>query len=481
MGFDLRKKIVAGLIMFLLFQGKLIMAQEFIQLPGVIHVHSTFSSGKYSIERLVAKAKAKGLEVVVLTDHDLVRMEYGISPLQNLIKKKEERKSIIKTGPEKYLAEIARQNRRQNDVIVIPGAQSSPFYYWTGSLFKKNLTAHGYRKELLLIGMLDPEDYRQLPILHNGFSHRYFKSLFPRNIIFLVSFLLGLYLFFQKKIYKIVGGGIVIFSILLLFNYHPFQSSRFDPYHGYQGIGPYQEIINYVDQRNGLTFWAHPESNYSTTGIRMGPVELMTKHYPDDLIVTRGYTGFSSIYGDTITATDPGRHWDQVLRQYCKGLRTTPVWGIAGADFHKEKGGVDLDTFQTIFMVKSKTVAEVLRALSNGRVYAVRKTKQPRLSLERFQIMDSTSGKKAIMGAGLKMASIPLIEGRVSASDNKRISVKITLIRGGKLWQVFEGQTPLEFHFADHDDWKGKTYYRLDIRDETSGRLLSNPIFVTKG
>ena len=131
-------------------------------------------------------------------------------------------------------------------------------------------------------------------------------------------------------------------------------------------------------------------------------------------------------------------------------------------------------------MVKSKTVAEVLRALSNGRFYAVRKSKQPRLSLERFQITDPTTGKKVTMGAGLKVTSIPLVEGRVSAADNKRIWVKVSVVRDGKLWQTFEGQTPLEFHLADTDKWTGKTFYRVDIHGGTSGRLLSNPIFVTK-
>jgi hypothetical protein len=480
MDFVLGKRIIVGLIMFLVLQAKTTLAEEFMQLPGVIHVYSTFSSGKYSIEKLVSKAKTKGLEVIILTDHDLVRMEYGIPPLRNLIKKKEERKSIIKIGPEKYLAEIKRQNRRQADVIVIPGVQSSPFYYWTGSPFKKNLTAHDYRKELLLIGMQDAEDYRQLPILHNGFSNRYFKDLLPRNILFLAAFLFGLYLLSHKKIYKIIGSFVAGFSILLLFNNHPFQSSRFDPYHGDQAIAPYQEVIDYVGQRNGLTFWAHPESNYSAAGVRMGSAKLMTKHYPEDFIIARGYTGFSSIYGDTITATDPGKHWDQVLGQYCAGLRATPIWGIAGADFHVEKNGVDLDTFQTIFMVNSKTVAEVLRALSNGRFYAVRKSNQPRLSLERFQITDPTTGKKVTMGAGLKVTSIPLVEGKVSASDNKRIWVKVSVVRDGKLWQTFEGQTPLEFHLADTDKWTGKTFYRVDIRSGTFGRLLSNPIFVTK-
>ena len=473
-------RFILSLIVLLLFPAKMILAQEFMQLPGVIHVHTTFSSGKYSIEQLVSNAKEKKLEVLVLTDHDLVVMEYGLPPLRNIIKKRKERKSVLQNGSQLYLAEIERQNNLQNDVIIIPGVQSSPFYYWTGSPFKKNLTAHDYRKELLLIGMQNPLDYRQLPVLHNGFSKRYFSRLLPRSVIFLISFFLGLYLFSQKKMLKVLGVLIGIASLFLLINHHPFKSSRFDSYHGDQGLEPYQEVIDYVAQRQGLTFWAHPESNYSVAGVRLGPVKLITEHYTKDLIDAKNYTGFSAIYGDTITATNPGKQWDRVLNAYCQGLRRSSAWAIAGADFHKEKKGVQLDTFQTIFMVKKKTADDVLDALSNGRVYAVRKSNEPRLVLEKFQVTDTITAKKAIMGQGLNLKSIPVLEGRVSAFDNRRMTVHVSLIRGGKTWQSFGGLTPLEFHFADQDNWSGKTFYRVEIRDGTHGKLLSNPIFVTK-
>jgi hypothetical protein len=61
-------------------------AGEYMQLPGVVHVHSSFSSGKYSIGELVSRAENKGLEVLILTDHDQVVMEYGLFPFRNLIR-----------------------------------------------------------------------------------------------------------------------------------------------------------------------------------------------------------------------------------------------------------------------------------------------------------------------------------------------------------------------------------------------------------
>ncbi|MCP4627147.1 MAG: PHP domain-containing protein [bacterium] len=61
-----------------------------------MHVHTTYSSGRYSIEELVAKAKEKNLEVLVLTDHDQVVMEYGLFPFRNIIKRREEKKSVLR-------------------------------------------------------------------------------------------------------------------------------------------------------------------------------------------------------------------------------------------------------------------------------------------------------------------------------------------------------------------------------------------------
>ena len=471
--------IAAGLFTFFLFS-KTVIAREYFQLPGVIHVHSNYSSGSYSIEELVSKVDAKGIEVLVLTDHDLVVMEYGLFPFRNLIKKREERKSVLQIGPEQYLAEIERLNKRQQSVLIIPGVQSSPFYYWSGDPLQGGLTAHDYRKELLLVGLFRPEDYFNLPIFHGGFSTRYVKDHLASFALFFAAFFFSLYLIFQKGKLKIVGIVMVSLSIALMVNYHPFKSSRFDPYHGDQGIAPYQDLINYVRSRGGLIFWAHPESNYSKNGIQMGPVKLMTKHYPDDLIESKNYTGFSAIYGDSISATKAGMQWDQTLIEFCRGHRDQPVWGIAGSDFHTEKKGIDLDTFQTIFLVKDKSRKEVLHALERGRFYAVRKSRDIRLALDQFKMKDKATGNTAIMGEELNLNGLPIVAGRLSASDNGRYIVTVSIVRGGDLVWSFEGETPLDFHFVDHDQWSGSSFYRLDVRDKTGGQLLSNPIFVVR-
>ena len=278
----------------------------------------------------------------------------------------------------------------------------------------------------------------------------------------------------------VCGILIAIFSFAMMVNHHPFKSSRFDPYHGDQGGAPFQDVIDYARSRGGMIFWAHPESNYSNNGVQMGPVKLMTAHYPEALIESENYTGFSALYGDNITATRAGMHWDRVLLDYCSGGRAEPVWGIAGSDFHGEKDGVGLDSFQTVFLVENRGRKEVLTALERGRIYAVRKTAGFRLSLDQFQIKDDETSNRAILGEELRLDRSPVVEGRLSATDGGHYSVAVSIKRGGKPIWSFEGETPLNFQFVDYEPWTGKTFYRLNASGKEAGQLLSNPIFVVR-
>jgi hypothetical protein len=471
---------LSAILVAFFFTGETTFAGEFAQLPGVVHVHSKYSSGRYSIEELVARAEAKNIEVLVLTDNAQVVMEYGLFPFRSLIKKREERNSVLLAGPDNYLSEIKRMNTRQQSVLIIPGVQSSPFYYWRGDPFKRGLTAHNFRKELLLIGLSSPDDYYGLPLLHGGFSTRYAADLMPRFIIFFAGLLLAVYLIYQKGRMRIGGLVIALLSIALMVNHHPFKSSRYDPYHGDQGTAPFQEVIDYVGSRGGLVFWAHPESNYSKNGVRLGPIRMVTEHYSEDLIGSTNYTGFAAIYGDSSIAADAGRHWDRILMDYCRGGRAGPVWAIAESDFHEEQKGFELDMFQTIFLVKNKRHAEVLQALERGRIYAVHKTATMRLSLDQFRIKDMTTGRAAIMGEELSINGSPIIESRISASDGGHYPVTVSVVRAGKQNWSFAGRTPLDFHLVDKDRWNGKIFYRLEVQGKSAGRLLSNPIFVKR-
>jgi len=84
------------------------------------------------------------------------------------------------------------------------------------------------------------------------------------------------------------------------------------------------------------------------------------------------------------------------------------------------------------------------------------------------------------MGEGIKIQGIPKIEGRLSASDGSHHTVKVSIIRAGKVMESFEGKTPLDFQLEDNEFQGGKSYYRLEAHGSKIGKLLSNPIFVTQ-
>jgi len=447
------------------------------QVAGLIDLRTNFSDGAYDLESLVQLAKKKGFGVLVINDHDRLAMEYGLFPFRNILRKRVELHSINKGGAENYLNSIEEVEEKYPDMIIIPGSETAPFYYWAGSYFKKNLTAHNHERRILTIGLERAEDYRDLPIIHNGFSTRFTANFLPTTLIFLIPFVLGIFLLRRKGIWRISGVTIGVLSILFIINSHPFRSSPFDQYHGHQGIAPYQLLIDYVNSKGGMTFWNYPETR---SGIRkMGPIFVRTPPYPEVLEESRGYTGFAALYGDNITVTEPGNIWDKVLREYCAGKRDMPAWGIATADFHKEgESGEKLGNFPTVFLVKNRTKDEIVRALKNGKMYACRGNYPLIAKLEEFSVSSPNGEVKGISGDEISVAGFPRISISLSSDIPTKSLVRVRLIRSGQAIARFEGQLPLEIEHEDKDIRKGvKEYYRMDLHGY--GIIVSNPIFVT--
>lgn len=454
---------------------------EYIQVPGLIDVRTDFSDGAHTLEYLIKLAKKRGIDVLFINDHDRKVLEYGIRPFQTILKKRVEEPSINKGGPENYLNMIDAASKKYPNSILIPGAESAPFYYWKGSYLKKNLTVCDWERHLLIVGLEEPKDYKELPILHNGYSTKYILSSIPiASFLFLALLIVGLYVIRWKRIIRYSGIAISVFALLLLINNHLLKSSPYDQYHGSQEISPYQLLIDYVNSRGGMVFWNHPETK-SGKG-KLGPIFRDTPPYPQLLIESMNYTGFAALYGDAITITEPGNIWDKVLIEYCSGQRANPVWGISSADFHREGGaGEKLGNYPTFFLVKSKTKKDILDALKKGRMYACRgDADSPRLILEDFSISDSKSSQKVVMGEEIFSKGYPSINIRISTTDSEKgNSITVRLIRSGNLLETFSTETPLNINFEDDFFEPGKKiYYRLDAIDKKGRKLVSNPIFV---
>jgi hypothetical protein len=455
------------------------MASDYTQVAGLIDLRTTHSDGELDLESLVILARERGFELLFINDHDRLAMEYGLFPLRHVFRKRVELPSINKKGADQYLEEVTRVGKKYPQMMIIPGSETAPFYFWTGSYFTKDLTAHNHERRILTIGLDAPEDYSNLPILHNGFSFRYFMESLPRILLFSVPLIPAFIMIKRKGPLRIGGVILCVLSFLFIVNTNPFRSSPFDQYRGDQGIAPYQLLIDYVHSKGGLTFWNYPETR---SGVRkLGPIFLHTPPYPEVLAKSEGYTGFAALYGDNITVTEPGGLWDEVLLQYCRGERNRPVWGIATADFHKDGGaGEKLGNFPTVFLVHNKTREEILFAMKKGRMYACRGKYPQRMTLNAFSVSSSSSEGKATLGEEIVLTENPRIHLELSLKLPSNNTVSVRLIRSGKLIKTATGPLPMEIDYEDEYFSPGeKIYYRMDAKG--CGKLVSNPIFVRFG
>ncbi len=467
--------LIFSVICFTFFTGEA-PCSDYQQVAGLIDIRTDFSDGAYDLGTIVQLAKKRGFGALIINDHDRMAMEYGFLPFRNILKKKVELSSINKIGADKYLDSIREAEKRHPDMIIISGSETAPFYYWTGSYFNDSLTSHNHEKRILTIGLKEAADYKDLPIMHNGFSRIFTANFLPIIVVFFVSFILGILLMKWKGIYRISGITICILSALLIINTDPFRSSPFDQYHGDQGIAPYQLLIDYVNSRGGMTFWNYPETRSGTR--KIGPIFVNTPPYPEVLEKSMHYTGFAALYGDTITITDPGNAWDKVLLEYCAGERNSPAWGISAADFHKENdAGEILGNFPTVFFVNKISKADILEALRKGKMYACQ-GKYPRLPrLNEFSVSSPQDGITGISGDEIVLKGKPKIKISVSAPEPTEKPITVRLIRSGEVIEHFERELPMEIDYEDNYFEPGKKiYYRMDLRGY--GKLVSNPIFV---
>jgi hypothetical protein len=449
--------------------------EEFISVPGLIDLRSTFSDGSHTIEELVLIARSRGFKVLFINDHDRIAISYGVPPFRNILRYKKEYPSIMTNGPEKYLKEIRRISEKYPDMLIIPGCETSAYYYWTGSYFNNDLTVNEFDKRILVLNLDKPEDYSLIPTMHNSLSLKFTKDLIPGSLLFVIPLLVGIVFFVGRLSSRLASILLIVISLIALANYNPFRSSMFSPYDGDQGIKPFQELINFIDTRGGFSFWNYPEQK---SGVRKhGPVYTDTRPYPEALLESTGYSGFAALYGDNITLTEPGNIWDQALTEYCRGERDAPPWGISAADFHEDgRLGLKLGSLPTTFLVKRFSKPEILNAIKLGRMYSSRIYDLDRPSIEEFSVTGN-NGNKAIMGGALTTENPPLIRLRIRYSDTLTNKYMIHLIRGGEILISYETSPLIDVEYRDDTAPKGeKTFYRIMDNNQ---HLTSNPIFVT--
>jgi hypothetical protein len=399
-------------------------AIDYQHVSGVIHLQTPVSGGKRTLDDYSALAREQGIGFLGLTDHDTLCYEYGLWPCRWLIKKQVDFPSVFKIGADKYLEQIKNAAHKTSEVTFIDGVESAPFYYWTGSYFKKNLVIHDRGRHMLVLGLKTALAYNKLPCIGN-------------------------------------------------------KQSAFDAYQGDQFYQPYQDLIDYVNQHNGLTFWAHPEAQEKNM---VSGVLIETPAYPEALVATVNYTGFAILSEGFRRTGSPGGFWDRALKEYCEGKRVSPPWAIGELDDYGDK---QLNSIVTVCLVKQNSYEAIIEALRYGRAYAIT---QPELRLDRFCIRDEADkksgiGPEALSGEEIKCKGAPIIKISISlltVSGAAEQKITVTLLRDGKRIKEFNKTLPCTIEFRDsYYKTNEKVFYRLEATTEIMGRLVSNPIFVS--
>lgn len=484
-----------GIIVFLfIFFPRLVLAREqYRQSPAIIHISSGISDGRYSPLEITEIARQSKFEIVVFNEREIMRWEYGIWPLRNIVKKVVENNSIAIFGIKKYFKLIDELNRKTKDVIVVGAVESTPFYFWSGSVFDKNFALNNAHKHLLVMG-LSPSALVNLPIVGNRFS-LYGKYQFRDIMNFwpLVVLLLGIFLFFslkqrtfrntlEREDYrnkKILFGGLMILGFIMGLNNYPFKTQLFDQYHGDRGVMPYQRFIDYVNENNGLVFWAHPEAeNYSKTK----QVEIITKKHVQDFYDTRNFTGFSIFYEGYETIGKPGGIWDKVLNEYSQGKRSMPVWAIAGLAFDFSGNLKDaLKDLRNMVLLDDFSSKGVLEALKKGRVYVIRGAKSSQFILEEFLIEDlnnqQTKGMGETFAANNSQFKIKIMGYFLEENETDQADIQVSLIKNGEIIKLFLEKNSFNIEFIDYKINQSKDFYRIELKSKDL-HLITNPIFV---
>ncbi|MCS7230979.1 MAG: hypothetical protein RMJ67_02420 [Elusimicrobiota bacterium] len=443
---------------------KFCFCEDLIKLNCILHIHSEFSGSKYSINQIVEIAKQNKIDCVILTDHFLQKVEFGVWPFRNIIKKTYSGPSVMNLGIEKYLNEIDYINKKQQDVIVIPAVELTTHYFW--STEKDSLVINNLHKHLLIVGLSNKNYYLKMPILGNEINIKKFnlKSFWPILLVFFSLLLKSKFLF--------------VVSLILLLSNFPFLEKK---YHQYKNFDekPYQEFINYINslKTNSIIIWAHPEAtNYEDKKIlktiKKLKIYTQTKPYYESLLKTFNYDGFSIFAEGYRKVGNIGGIWDEVLKEYCEGKRNSPIWCYSEIDFVENNFSFFIR--KNIVFTKQKNKESILSSLKNGNFYAVWRDDKKELIISDLKI----SSQPVVFGGRYKFdKEVLTFEFNVYFSNNENKNIKVCIIKNGDLIYETKDITPKKIVFSDNKP-QNLSYYRIWIESEYPHMLATNPIFV---
>ncbi|MBI3289475.1 MAG: hypothetical protein HYZ74_08160 [Elusimicrobia bacterium] len=388
------------------------------ELKVVAHVHTRAShGGAFTFDEIARGAVSAGIDSVLFADTAFARVEYGLWPLRRLLRVSRERESVLQRTPETYLAELNAVRSRYPALVLIAGAEVSPYYRWSGGP-RSGLVLNDWSRHIIVAGLKDAASFRGLPMIGNG------------------------------------GEG--------------------DPYAAATPWEPYRAVFEYARRRGALAFWAHPEVDPATARQRLHErVWSMTDPYPEALAQAPEAAGFATLRAG-LEMAKPGRQWDAALDAYCAGKRPRPPWAFAELDYRDGRGHVTLDIAYMIVEAAARTEAAVLGAIERGSFYSVSKGYATGFRLARWELRTPEGTARA--GQEATTAGPVAVAAEVeSVSPGARRAV-LTLLRDGVVVRREERSLPASISWTDPDPGRC-SHYRLVVDDSEHAQLVSNPIF----
>lgn len=482
-------------------------ASHYTRLKAGIHFDSQVSGGSYSLGQLATIIARSNLDVAIITDHDNMKVSYGLRPFEGLLKYTIKENSIAEYGVEKYLREIDQLNSYYKNVIFIAGVEAVPYYFWEGDPLYENLALRNWHRHLLVFGMPSVEDYKNLPSIPIGLGYevptsnniiKYVArhlSHFFLILLILIFFVLSLFMIRRKRNpterrrskyrFSFIALILAVIFGFILQSKFPFLPKKYTQYEGNQEPGPYQTLIDYVDQHGGMTFWAHPEVNHQETRKVNVPllkqeISITTDAYPHLVTQTYNHNGFAIFCEGFQTVGKPGGLWDIGLKEYCHGVRRKPIWAIGELDF-EESNNLDLiNETNTFLFVREATRPGVLEALKAGRMYATRDFIGDELLLDDFSIYDMYTENSAFIGETLNISARAPIAMHISMHTvNSHKTHTVRLYRNERLLDQMNFSGSLDKWIVDDNVPDGMCYYRIYV-GRSFINLVTNPIFVKK-
>jgi hypothetical protein len=467
-------------------------AEELRQVRAVVHVHTDFTTGDLPLDQIVRLARQQGIEAVFLSENYLVRVTYGLYPFRALLSLNREMPSVLGRGAERYFAMVRAAREQNPDVVIVPGVEVIPHYWWSGSLLSGDLTVHDLQRNILVFGLSTPAALAALPAIGSpATAHLSAESLLEALPVGLLvpgllllrrrparRHLTGRIVVVEAQRHWLLGGLLCLVAALTLARGLPFTTDAFTPYRNL-GVAPYQELIDAVETQGGAAVWSFPDAfDYGEERVLGLRVARKTDPYGDLLLRTFRYSGFGGVYEDTTRFAELGGGWDLLLGEYARGERSRPAWAIGESGFHGEEEGKWIGAAETIFLVPDRSEQALLDALRRGRVYAVRRTDRTvGPVLEDFTV--SSGAQAGISGDTLSVpAGAPVeLRARVALRGAAGQDVRALLIRNGGVAQVWTGTTPLAIEHRETYDG-APAYLRLEVRGPGQARILSNPVFL---